>query len=292
MLTQIGLACDYAKKFNRLVIVQTNYHPQQEFGDTLSNYFYSTSIRLLLNPDKFTYLFDSLTVYPNELLGRVNSYVPVFDPNTAVYNYADELTGVTLTFDFAKDYAEKLLVHHACGCQPRGKSITALSHMQLHPSLAVALSERLSKISSVYDALHIRNTDYRSLDYIVEVNALTEMFGESIFVATDNRSALDYCRDVFGTARVYSFSSLPSNPGDPLHKQTGMCISDRNSDAVLDLMMLALSRKLHACKILNHFDGGRPSFSGFSMLASDLQENRELLKRLVPEEVRYVIPVP
>jgi hypothetical protein len=102
----------------------------------------------------------------------------------------------------------------------------------------------------------------------------------SLFVATDNRSTIEHCKSAFGTERVFSFAKLPAEAGKPIHKtddRTGAY--ETNSDAILDLLMLALSKELYLFKLMANPYG--LSYSGFSVLAANLKKSGPLLRQLL-----------
>jgi len=62
-------------------------------------------------------------------------------------------------------------------------------------------------------------------------------------------------------------------------KRSGAHAFKRNRDAILDLLMLAMSRGLH---VLPLADQGRMRYSGFSLLAYDLWSAKSVLRHLLP----------
>lgn len=272
ILCQIEKCCRYGESTGRKVIVQTDYAEANSFKDSFARYFVSRRPDLLLSAQGFASSFDRLGVFPRVLSGRVNSYEAVWDKATE--HYLDVATGEKLTFDFSRDYAEPLLVHH----QPRGGDLAqwVFLRMRVHDGLVDELVTRIGKIGQPYAGIHIRNTDYTS-DYEQWIDRLSKTHRGPLFVATDNRDTLEHCRLVFGADRVYSFAALPDLAGEPLHKKTqaGAQAWERNRDALLDLLMLALARKLHLCPISNSPYG---KYSGFSVLARNLHSARPLLR--------------
>src|SRR5262249_8667448 len=90
-----------------------------------------------------------------------------------------------------------------------------------------------------------------------------------IFLATDNRDVLDFVRLTFGGDRVFSFSKLPKEAGKPLHMDDTTDNYHRNADAIVDLVMLSLSRQLCLFALSdNRFEA---KYSGYSVFAKDLR---------------------
>ena len=87
-----------------------------------------------------------------------------------------------------------------------------------------------------------------------------------------------------GNDRVFSFASLPSNTGKPIHimeqPEPEADVFRRNSDAILDLLLLALARNLHLLEVSNYRHG---KYSGFSVLAYNLWSSKIVLKHLIAD---------
>ena len=79
MLCQIDLACRYAERFDRTVIVDTKHQSKIYFRDSFSNYFASRQDRLVLDADQVFGRLDQLDVFPQFLAGRVTRYGVGFD---------------------------------------------------------------------------------------------------------------------------------------------------------------------------------------------------------------------
>jgi hypothetical protein len=274
-LCQIEKACRYAERFDRTVVVETDSYRTVTFGDRFSNYFISRQSRLVLDAAELRARFDELDVLPAQIRGRVTTYTPVY--SASANNLADETTGQTLSFDFRRDHAQPLLVHHAWG--GGDISLKALGRMRLHPDLGDLLARRLASIGPRFVGVHIRHTDYRT-SYRAQLPSLARKLKGPIFIATDNRAVLADCRDVFGAERVHSFARLPEEAGQPAHALTPDRVDyESNADAILDLLMLAHARrivrfKLDANKI-------RSIYSGYSRLAINLKRSPRILNGLL-----------
>jgi len=277
ILCQIEKACRYAERFGRVVVVETDYHCSISFQDSFLNYFISLQPDVLIHPSRSPNAFEDLRVFPHFVQGHVNTYTSRFD--TALRNFVDEHTLEPLSFDFTRDYSEPLLIHHACGGGE--ESIAALARMRLHEHLVDLLSSRLDLIRLPYSAIHIRNSDMRT-DYERPVERLKGMIRGPLFVATDDRNALDFCKSVFGASRVHSFAALPSCTELPVHKiYDRSCAYRRNTDAILDLIMLALSTQYYFFSVSNGAASRFAHYSGFSRLAKNLQDSEPILDRLI-----------
>jgi hypothetical protein len=274
-LCQIELACRYGERFGRKVIVEADFATTGMFRHAFSNYFVSTDPNLILDAADYRAEFDRLAVAPKELFGRVNAYVARWDGS--ILRSVDTETSQPLSPDMSIDYAETLLVSHSTGAT--GDAPQALARMKLHPILTGMLFERLRAIGQPYEAIHIRHTDYET-DYGPLVERIRAAAQGPVFLATDHHGVLRHVRAVFGEARVFSFARLPEAPDRPLHHLREVeNVFERNSDSILDLLMLALARRLWVLPLKPNIYGAR--YSGFSVLANQLQDTPAILRGLL-----------
>ena len=281
ILCQIEIVCRYAEKFDRTVVVDTNYHSTRFIRDRFSRYFATIDSRLILDllhvQSKLAHIH---AVIPQNLANDWTGYDAYFDRELGYF--VEKKSRLPITFDFAKDYTEPLLIHHASGRLP-GASLSALSRMRLQQELADVLTQRLNRIGSDYAGIHIRNTDYQT-NYPTLISQLRSHPGISscrnLFVATDDFRCLEFCRSAFPNINIFSFSNLPNEPGRPIHRLLAEDDPyERNKDAILDLLMLALADEYFFLEVKENRWGNR--YSGFSVLALDLRNSRPALDRLL-----------
>ena len=193
ILCQIERACRYGESFGRSVVIDTNYHCTRSFQDKFSKYFVTAQEGLVLDSDAIEDRMAETDVAPDFIAGRVGQYITRYDPRAEIF--VEQETGRAVTFDFNKDHPERLLVHHGEG--GGALSVFALSRLRLQDSLVAVLRQRLSQIGRPYTAIHIRHTDYKCEyeEWIARHKAEIE---GPLFVATDNRDTLAYCKSVFG----------------------------------------------------------------------------------------------
>lgn len=280
MLCQIEKCCRYAEKTHRIVIVDTHYKHSENFHEELTHYFQSRQNRLFLSLKDAPVDLEQLDVYPECLQGKLNSYQT--SEKIAFQPFKERDSGKAIQFDFTKNYPHQLLVHHQGG----GGSISssALLRLKLTDTVKLALLKRLKTIERSYCGIHIRHTDYRS-DYASAIELLKKKPPARLFVATDSQLVLDDIMHQLPDTKVFSFSKTLSQDGTPIHmaKVLGKQVKpNQNMDALLDLLMLSMATQLIICKI----SGGTvayklPSYSGFSMLARQLWENKIILKNLL-----------
>jgi hypothetical protein len=232
---------------------------------------------LNLSAADFPDRFDRWQVHPESLYGRVNDYTVTRDGKSYVRH--DAMSGAPITFDFGKDYPHQLLVHHQGG--GGSLSLFALLRMKLAPAIADQLATRYREIGPRYSAIHVRNTDLRT-HYGDALAQLKRSAIERLFVATDDRTVVEEFRSALGNNRVFSFASLPATAGKPIHiveePEPEAEMFRRNSDAILDLLLLGLAQDLHLLEVSNNKHG---KHSGFSALAYNLWSSKIVLKHLL-----------
>ena len=98
---------------------------------------------------------------------------------------------------------------------------------------------------------------------------------------------LDEFRQKLNRTRVHNFAAELSRDGRPLHLYTGGAKAadahfTRNRDAILDLLMLALSHRMLVAPLAGRIGSDQaPQFSGFSGLAANLYACKPLLHQLL-----------
>jgi hypothetical protein len=276
ILCQIGTACQYAERTGRIAIIDTNHPSTRFFRDDVSRYFVSRQPNLVLTPARHAHLFDACEVHPPFVQGRVNSYVARF----AEVDYVEAETGQSLSLDFDRLYDQPLVLHHAGGRSPH--ALAALARMRLHDQVADVLLDRLRAIGQPFHAIHIRDTDYKA-DFQPHLEPLLRRLKGPVFVASDNRAAVDQVRATYAGGAVFSFAALPETAGQPPHRDQDRAAPERifasNRDSIVDLMMLSLGLNLFYFSLLPNGFGAQ--VSGFSLLADELRKAPYVLSPLI-----------
>jgi hypothetical protein len=289
MLCQIERACRYAEAYGRIVVVETDYRHSRSFLDPIAKYFVSRQSRLAFKTDHIGAYCDLEDVLPSVAARRLTDYRTRYDRKAN--RWVEEESGEPLSFDFNRDHRERTLLHHDSG--GGAHAFGALSRMRLHDNLTDLLITRIRAVGGRYFGVHIRNTDYRTL-YEARIDALAKELRGPVFVGTDNRNCLTYCREAFGAERVHSFARLPAVAGAPVHvPENVLDVYEANRDAILDLLMLALAVNTYVFELASNPSNVR--YSGFSVLALNLQAARPVLSQLIsradPSLERLIWPV-
>jgi hypothetical protein len=282
MLVQIERCCRYGERFDRTVVVETDYRHAGSFRDSFAKYFVSRQRRLVLKVEDLDTYGDMTDVFPHVASERINDYRPRYDKK--IFQFVDDDAGVPLSFDFNRDYDERTLLHHQSG--GGAISVTALSRLRLHDAVTDLLLTRARILGTRYFGVHIRNTDYKTR-YEANIATLAKDLRGPIFIATDNRNCLTHCQAAFGTDRVFSFAKLPAVPGRPLHHAGEVAdVYAANRDAITDLLLLALSTGCYAFELEQNEYGVK--YSGFSLLALNLQAAKPVLSQLIARSDRVL----
>jgi hypothetical protein len=273
MLCQIEKCCRYAETYGRRVVVQTDggFHPS--FQLCLGHYLISMQERLVFAEALGEGFFEGLSVQPRSLQGRLSE--TDFLPARGI-GLRDRVSGDLISFDFMKEHAEDVLVHNLFG--GGDDAFSALARVRLHDAVADEIVARIGEMGAGYPAVHVRHTDMRS-EYESVLQELQRCQFDRLFLATDNGDVVKDFRSRLRGTVIYSFSDLPEQAGQPVHRLRGLNRSDRhrlNQQAFVDLLLLALSDRLFLCQ---REDGRQPG--GFSRLAMHLHEDRAAAGRLV-----------
>jgi hypothetical protein len=281
ILCQIEKCCRYAEKTGRTVIVDTNYRHSHYFSDEFGSYFHSNQKKLIPSTMELLQLIEQLEIFPSFLNGRLNSYIPL--PKEPLKPIIDSNSKQPLTFDFTKNYQQDILLHHQDGGGML--SLFALLRFKLTEPSIRELERRIMLIGGPYTAIHIRHTDYLS-DYNEAINILARNPPDKLFIATDSALILEEIKSCLPLTKTFSFAKNLSIDGSPIHSKKILDKSEiysRNLDAIIDLLMLACSTNLIINKIAERKNFHiKPEYSGYSLLARELCNNKNLISLLIP----------
>ena len=271
-LTQIEKCFQYAQKFDRTLVVDTNFSKTKEANYKLSDFFTSKHNNLVCEIEKTEHYFDHLSVYPKVLEGIVNSYECTINSKSNVV--IDVSSREAITFDFNKEYIEDVLIHQQWGSSPLF-ALNGLKRFKLSKKISTELTKRINQMGGEFDAIHIRNTDMKT-NYLQYINEISSCQFQKLFLATDDLNVLNAFKSRFED-KIISFSFLPNNGGQPLH-YSSQDYFVMMQDAICDLMMLGLSRQLFLCEVYNV---PWTKYSGFSLLAKLINQNKTIVSELM-----------
>jgi hypothetical protein len=244
-----------------------------------SDYFLFDSANPTVVTNPTNEIFSALrgmTCYPATVGPRLNNYQCRW--NATLRSFVDAETGIALSFDFGTNYQEDLIVHHQAG---GGADIafSLLKQVFFETSLAAECRETLQRLGKDYDAIHIRNSDYKT-DWRPFLKSLVvKIESPDVLICSDDHNVIRFCRDFFVNKRVLNTHMPPDTGGKGLHTHESILTPDERRDVVrnsfIDLVALASGRTLHFSNTTN----GHPS--GYSQLAHNLLRNRWVIDRIL-----------
>jgi hypothetical protein len=267
MLCQIQLCWDYAKKFDRTLVINTD---NSGFLDSFENYFVlkgSTEVDVVFDFPIGADLTKASCV-PNELFSHIDDYKAVWISGGG---FVDQASNVKVTFDFTEDYSESVLIHEQCG--GGNNSIDVLANFVLSSDLAKIALDKIETLGT-YQSIHVRNTDYKT-EYESFFNEIDSSSGEEkLVLCTDDYACQSYAVKFF-RERLMLSSNIPDLNGKSLHANMKINRLQANYDSIIDLLVLASGTKLHTTNLTGGFK------SGFSRLAEHLQARKDIIEQLL-----------
>lgn len=279
-LCQIERCWRYAEHYARTLIVDSRnsffvgkLNDVFQLPDHVTNVFFDPPWDVLAP-------FNDVECQPKDVAGVLDSYETLYSYDLKKFIHA--VTGNPITFDFEAEHSERLLIHEQGGGGHR--SFSFFERVKLGNSLAGRLQMLLKEANlwnTSYVAIHIRNTDYQT-DFFPYFETIKDEIGEKdLLVCSDDASAIESTKAFFSGANVIQLSDIPPTGGLPLHN--GKAFQDKQKrerfveQAIVDLIALSLSERLYFTRVTAGV------YSGFSLMAKYLNENKSVIKRLLDE---------
>jgi hypothetical protein len=266
---QISRCINYCLLHGRILVIDTE--STETFASPFRDYFslLIKGLTVRLDTDEFLDFAETnqLSIYPPCVKLRYGTDRPYYKDRSE--NYC--LDGASLTFDFKSEYSENILVHHQCGGGT--PSDLLLNGLRLSPWLADRFRERWLSLLKPYVGIHIRDTDMKSsYEFLLP---LIQRCPQVIFLATDSAAVQKRARQSRPSGLF--MSEIPDYGGLPIHSHSVTPEEKQrvNSTAVIDLLILALAKKVHIST----------NRSGYSKLARRLNRKPiRVLRWFVGEE--------
>ncbi|WP_247030294.1 hypothetical protein [Ancylobacter crimeensis] len=271
-LVQIHRCRRYAAAHDRIVLLDLSRGAMRVPFDTLFRVLPEASCRLETADDALLAALDTPgAVRPASLCSQLAGFEPSWC--TKHENYVDE-AGAPVTFDMTRDHPERCLVHEQCG----GGLIGArgLEGLALAPDIAGEVVERLARLGAVYDALHVRHSDYRTDFQQLFARARPMFAGQRLLLCTDSAEVQQVARRFF-PPQVDLITNMDVPESDePLHYRPATDIRAAAIDQFCDLIAMARARRylfttLDTVAII----------SGFSALVEGLRAAPAIPERLL-----------
>lgn len=273
-LCQIEYCWRYATKFGRHLIIDTQRSGLM--GD-FSDYFDLIEKSPIIIPSIRKDLYDelnSLTCYPNEIQGRLNSYE--FCYSTEINNVIDPDSGVQLSFNSEIDFDEDVIVHEQWG----GGSLANdfLHRVSLSDNAIADIESDLDNLPNHYIGIHVRNTDLKTDFKPFFDEIYQKVSDQNILICSDDSNVIHYAQNFFKNSDVYTLSPIPQLNQKPLHLQQYSSRHEKwaaTINSIRDLILLGNSDEI----LFVETQAGHTS--GFSRLAQYLFKNKKLINQLL-----------
>jgi hypothetical protein len=258
MFCQIGLCLDYCNRSGRVLLVDT---VSAGFGESLEYYFDAPPNAIVSQEDIQSLLrAESVSIFPAHLCKSGLNYNKRWNDDLLAFSTDEDRSSLNL--DFSKSYAERIIVHHACGGGMHGKSV--MHQFPISRSLRTIIAQRRLALPEEYIGVHIRHTDYRTdyhslIDQLLKYEAIREQRAP-IYLATDNPEVVEYAVHKLPSP-IFNFARL-------IHVDRNLHTTEKlpkvivNLDAFCDLFLLASATHFVAAKMI------QGSYSGFTVLAN------------------------
>jgi len=289
-LCQIEFCWHYAELHNRLLIIDTEYLVTCGISVRFSKLFEPVSLNpnILFNlpPTLLDYL-NTCDTFPPSCTGRLDKYQSRYEDG--VNNFIDTNFGTQLTFDFKKNYVERLLVHDQCGGGDYG--ISCLARLKLADNFKSQILDLLLPLAGKnYLAIHVRNTDYNT-DYKRFFEEIyTQSIGQILLLCTDSAEVQSYAKVFFNESELITLCSPPETSGVGLATFATLHCNDAQRyelmiKAISDLIGMASASELIFGRLMPKSPQGESSgiggFSGFAVLIDCLRNNPLIINQLL-----------
>lgn len=256
-LCQIGLSIRYATKYKRKLIIDTNM--VSDFNDHFSNYFQ------LQQPEDFIEL----------------------KPNIDLGFYCSKTNPEVNRIDLDVSYDDDIILHRSFG--GGFDSLVTLRYFKLTDELSYRVKTKLEQLGS-YHAVMIRNTDYNT-DYQQELTDIEKLnINVPLVLTTDDVKVQEYAKSLNFHKLILNNNLLKND--DPNESIMQMCrrfksITPKsvNDEVIMDLFLAANAEHIYPTRVVGRYNNrefANENFrSGFINLAMYLNNNRDLLKRVI-----------
>ena len=165
------------------------------------------------------------------------------------------------------------------------ESIETLSILKLKNEIINKINLKINFMGVDYDAIHIRNTDYKSeyATFLEQVKLKT--LGRKIFLCTDNPDVIRVAKETMDQTEIVlieKYFPRSKTNSSPTHFQWGLskeAIHLNNIIMLADLIGMAKSENLFYPNLSENIHQAK--FSGFSLLAENLKSRPALVDQLM-----------
>ena len=277
-LSQIKKCNDYAIKFNRILIIDTN---KSGLHGQFSDYFVFTKLQNVISEvtsELITYL-NILDTFPIFLKGKVDSYRSTFS-RFPEFGYIEEGAKKLITFNFNEDYDEILLIHEQCGNEV--SPFPLLSFIEFNHKIKSIIDEQVFKIDYPYVSIHIRNTDITTNYKLFYRILISKINLKNILICSDDSKVLRYAKNYFHGFNIFFMTDISVKISGPLHHADSYAnralLNFGVIKSLVELIAMANAESFYYTTTKDK------RISGYASLAAYLCENKLILSKITGKE--------
>lgn len=268
ILSQVHKTLIHALQYKRQLIIDTHANG---FHDDFCQYFETArsfpSIQLRLSSEDLNRL-NQQSCFPSSLRARVDNCTLKYVESLSNYEVATSGERPQIG---STDRTEQLVIHDHSG---GGRGCQALPYLKFTAQVSDEITTKILSLPQGYEAIHVRYSDV-PFNYSPFLQVLREALkGRSVVVCTDSFEVLKACKEQLKDSAVYSLGNPPKT-SQKIHDNPGVTNQTTNTNALVDLLTLALAKKIY-------FPSGQGVYpSGFSIFAADLSNRNDLKRQLL-----------
>jgi len=259
-LCQIQHSIEYADKYYRKLIVDRNKYGQ--LGDFNKFFEFKKKLGIKIANIKIINKLNLLNCYPPGIEGNLTTYIPIYRDGFIF----DAISNEIISFDFKKNYTQDLLVHDSFGGGT--SSFKLIENIYIKKKWIGLIKKSIPFLGETYTAIHIRHTDletdYKSFYKKIE----SQLEGKKVMVCSDDSKIINF----FKGNKKYALLSTKKIKG----------INDPEFYSIVDLVALGSASEFF---YTNTIQG---EISGFSLLASHLVKNKNILEGFLRERKKFL----
>lgn len=270
-LVQIGRCFDYCVKFGRSLVVDTRLSGLM--GD-FEDYFDLTGfpIEVISYSKLGSQTLNRLTAWPASVQGVLGTYRAI--GITGVIGLFESESLQKLTFDMNFEYSQSVLLHHSGGGGEISRSL--MKHLRFSTQTREEVQELIGSLPELYDAVHIRNTDYQSnwREFLLYVARRSDE-ACPVVVFSDDPAVLEGApaiSPIFQPSRFFDFSGV-QGPIHKFEKQTANEARRRVVQTLAEVIAMCCSRTFYFSRTRGRTGSPKSPVSGFSALVKFLRSN-------------------
>lgn len=243
---------------------------------------------------------NALPCLPEHLAGRVFEYQVDYRERVGHVERTSQrpvqFAGPSFSAD-TPDCSQPLLVHDDCGGGDHAQAVLAC--VRLTPAFATPIKAALDQLPAHFDAVHIRNTDYRTDYQQVFARIATKRRSRPLWICSDDLTVFETARRMI-PGEVQHFAGRAASQlalGTRHHPRSFQSEAEKRDatvESLIDLFTLARAHTLYLGVLESHAVQGAhwhgpvmrrteplPALSGFSRLARFLHGEPERMAQLL-----------